>query len=90
MKTKAMAMSLMLTFASCALFAQSKTDSIPKDSTPKTDTTKNNTSANTLKSNDASSIFGSLNENSNWKSPAKDETVYAIFPAKENSKTGSL
>jgi len=48
MKTKTMAVSLMLTFFSCSLFAQNQTDTVPQtprtDSVPKTDTAKTDTS----------------------------------------------
>ena len=47
MKTKTMAVSLVLTFFSCSLFAQNQTDTVPTpttDSVPKTDTATTDTS----------------------------------------------
>lgn len=73
MKTKTIAVSLMLTFTTGALFAQS-TDTIPK----KTDTTKKDTTA----------LLNNIRANSLLKTISKDnaeimheQTVYAL-PAK--------
>ena len=88
MKTKVIAVSLMLTFTSCALFAQEKTDSIPKDNSPQTDTTTRKDTTISIRTTNANPNNGKiLKENSNWNSPVKEETVFVIFPAKENEET---
>lgn len=78
----------MLTFTSCALFAQSKKDTIPKNNPPRTDTisTKKDTisALRNININPNNGII--LKENSKRINPLKNETVYAIIPAKENEK----
>lgn len=88
MKKKAMAISLMLTFTSCVLFAQEKTDTIPKDH-PKTDTisTKKDTTINAIRiSNINPNSITVVIGNPIWNNAVKGETVYAIFPTKENDE----
>jgi hypothetical protein len=87
MKTKTMAVSLMLTFFSCSLFAQNQTDTVPQtnptDSVPKTDTVRT----------DTSSVSAFINKIKETKSVSQsnraftDAIVYATFPAKENEET---
>lgn len=90
MKTKTMALSLMLTFASCALFAQTNTDSIPNDN-PKTDSIpQEKTQKDSMPT--ASATFDIMQKTnlSNYlkTTPAdeqwmKNEAVYSFIPAKE-------
>jgi len=97
MKTKVVAVSLMLTFTSCAVFAQTDTtqnkDSIPTtDSIPKKDSTVSlNTlnfsevNSNGIVSTSSENNTGILSEKSNL-SVLKDEMVY-IFPKNKGLKT---
>jgi hypothetical protein len=96
MKTRTMAMSLMLTFTSCALFANNRvqdenrfqtvttdtipTDTIPKDSIPKKDTLL---AVNTPVSLQVNSKNISK-DNSGVTDLMKAQTVYANLPSKES------
>ena len=89
MKTKTMAVSLMLTFFSCSLFAQNQTDTVPPtnptDSVPKTDTVRTDTSSVSLFINKAKEAKSVSQSNRAFT----DAIVYATFPAKENEETVS-
>ena len=96
MKTRTMALSLMLTFASCALFASNgiqnetrfnsvttdtiPTDTIPKDSIPKTDTSHAANTSGNLQVNPKNV----LKDNSGVIDLMKAQTVYANLPSKES------
>ena len=89
MKTKTMAVSLMLTFFSCSLFAQNQTDTVPQtnptDSVPKTDTVRTDTSSVSIFINKAKEAKSVSQSNRAFT----DAIVYATFPAKENEETVS-
>ncbi|HEV2832961.1 MAG TPA: hypothetical protein VGW31_13355 [Hanamia sp.] len=96
MKTRTMAMSLMLAFASCAVFANNQvqdenrfntvttdtipTDTIPKDSIPKKDTLLALNTPISLQVNSESI----LKDNSGVTDLMKAQTVYANLPSKES------
>lgn len=82
-----MAVSLMLTFFSCSLFAQNQTDTVPQtnptDSVPKTDTVRTDTS-------NVSAFKAGIKEVKSVSQSNRaftDAIVYATFPAKENEET---
>jgi hypothetical protein len=97
MKTRTMAMSLMLTFASCAVFANNQvqdenrfntvttdtipTDTVPKDSIPKKDTLLALNTPISLQVNSENII---LKDDSGVTDLMKAQTVYANLPSKES------
>lgn len=88
MKTKTMAMSMMLTFFSCALFAQNQTDTVPQttpgtDSIPRTDTASTDTARATTFVIQHQNLKSIAQNNSGLT----DQIVYATFPAKEDEIT---
>lgn len=82
MKTKTMAFSLMLTFVSCALFAQNNTDTIPKDTTqPKKDTMS--TAKASFQMIQKTNLVTFLKDNTADDQWMKNENVYSFIPSKE-------
>lgn len=71
MKTKTMAVSLMLTFFSCSLFAQNQTDTVPQ-TTPKTDTVPRTDTATT----DTSKVSAFVTEPVNVNKVSQNNTAF--------------
>lgn len=82
MKTKTLAISLMLTFTTGALFAQSKTDTIPqrKDTTQKKDTVSSANAAIGIKTRSNVATISKIN--SGCTDPMKNQTVYVTLTQK--------